>query len=419
MELPIRTAVITALLLAAGAASAQDWSQWRGPSRDGRLVGFKAPAAWPKALVKRWSVNVGEGHSSPVIAGKRAFVLVRQGEQEVTLCLDLATGKTLWQDRVDAPFDSVIFPARRLGKAPRSTPLVHGGKLYTLGVNGTMTCFAAETGKVLWRRDFSGAFKTPMPICGASLSPLVDGKRIYVHAGHDSQGAFFALDKDTGQELWSWKGEGPGYTSPILATLGGARQLVTASHNMWIGLDPEKGTLLWSLPVRQNFFNHNSITPVVAGDLLICGANQRPTLALRVKRAGDRWVAEKAWETRDVTMSTSSPLFSGGRLYGVNEKRRGQLVMMEPETGRVLWSCPGDKGEQVTLLDAGSHLLVFTMNGDLLVYAKGDAGLAEVTRYAVADSATWAGPAVSGNRLLVKGAQSLALWEVPTSKEGL
>jgi outer membrane protein assembly factor BamB len=410
-----RWLTIAAAMAVCFPAFASDWNQWRGPGRDGQLNGFKSPTAWPPQLTKRWSVNIGEGHSSPIIVGNRAYVLVRQGEQELTYCLNMENGKTIWVDRVNAPFDSVIFPARRLGKSPRSTPLFHDGKLYTIGVNGLMTCFNAANGRVLWRRDFSSMFSIPMPICGASLSPLVDGKKIYVHVGHDNQGAFLALDKDTGKTIWEWRGEGPGYTSPMMANIGGTRQIITASHNMWIGISPEDGRLLWSLPVRQNMFNHNSITPIIVGDTVICGANQRPTFALRLKRNGSRWTPERVWEQRQVTMSTSSPILSGSTLYAVSEKRRGQVVMMALDSGKILWECPGNKGEHVTLYDAGSVVVAFTISGDLFVYQKMRDQLREVARYQVADGAMWASPAFSGNRMLVKGAETLTLWEIPRS----
>lgn len=394
---------------------AADWAQWRGPARDGHVPGFKIPATWPKTLNKKWSIPVGQGHSSPIIAGGKAFVLVRQGNDEHTLCLDLATGKTLWKDVVPAPFDSVIFPATRLGKAPRSTPLAHQGKLYITGVNGLLTCFDATSGKLLWRQDYSKRFPIPMPVCGASLSPLIDGKKLYIHVGHEANGAFLALDKDTGKELWAWKGEGPAYTSPQLATIGGMRQLITASHNMWIGLNPENGELLWSLANRQNMFNHNSITPIIVGDTVICGANQRPTFALKLAQAGGKWATSKLWETRDVTMSTSSPVLDGKRLYVVNEKRRGQVACMALDSGKVLWECPGNKGEQVTLFDIGSQVLVFSQTSELFVYKKTGDTLSELAKYQVADSATWSSPAISGNRLLVKGAETLGLWEIPSA----
>lgn len=405
---------VVAVFCLAGSAFGQDWAQWRGPQRDGHVTGFKVPTQWSAQLSKKWSVSVGEGHASPIIAGNRAYVLVRRGEKEYTLCLNLTDGKTLWEDVVNAPFDSVIFPARRLGKSPRSTPLFHAGKLYTIGVGGVMTCYNASSGKILWRKDFATQYKIPFPVCGASLSPLVDGKKIYVHVGHENEGAFLALDKDTGKEIWAWRGEGPGYTSPLLATIAGTRQLVTASHNMWIGLNPVNGQLLWSLPVRQNMFNHNSITPVIVGDTVLCGQNQRPTFALKVKKSGAKWEPVKLWETRDITMSTSSPIHDGNVVYAVNEKRRGQIAAMALDSGKVLWECSGNKGENVSLYDIGSHLLAFTINGDLFVYKKSGSNLTEVTKYAVADSATWASPAISGNRILVKGAETLTLWEVPT-----
>lgn len=411
-KLLLQFAPVAALLCLSPLAKADDWGQWRGPKRDGRITGFAAPTVWPKQLVKVWTVNAGEGHSSPIIVGARAYALVRRGDEEWTLCLNMADGKTIWEDKTPAPFDSVIFPAQRLGKAPRSTPLYHDGKLYTIGVNGLMTCFRASNGDIIWRKEFSKTFPIPMPICGAALSPLIDGKRIYVHVGHEEKGAFLALDKDTGAEIWRWTGEGPAYTSPVLATIGGTRQLITASHNMWISLYPENGQLLWSMKIRQNYFNHNSITPVVKGDVVYCGANQRPTFALRIAKNGDKWTPEKLWETRDVTMSTSSPVLSGNTLYAVNEKRRGQVVCMAADSGKVTWECSGNKGENVTLFDAGVCVMAFTSGGEMFVYAKKTDSLQEIARYEVADSVMWASPAISGNRILVKGANALTLWKV-------
>ena len=389
-----------------------DWTQWRGPNRTGRITGFKVPSAWPKNLVKRWSLAAGEGHSSPILVGDRVYSLVRSGENELTQCISAATGKALWTDTVSAPFDSVIFPAMRLGKAPRSTPLWHEGKLYTIGVNGLMTCYDAKSGKILWRNEYAKRYRIPFPICGASLSPLVDGRKIYVHVGHESEGSFLAIDKDTGKDIWACRFEGPAYTSPLMARLAGVRQIVTASHNQWVGIDPESGKLLWTLGNRQNMFNHNSITPVVVGEIVVCGANQRATFAMRLRRTGASLAPEKIWETRDVTMSTSSPLVDGNRIYAVNEKRRGQVVCMALDSGKIEWECPGNKGENVTLYDTGTHVLAFDAGGRFFAYRKTAGGLEESARYDVADSSVWASPAISGNRILVKGARELTLWEL-------
>ncbi len=408
------TFTFVAILSAIQPAQSEDWGQWRGPRRDGTVMGFTTPTVWPKQLIRKWSIAIGEGHSSPIVVGRRAYVLVRQGDKEITKCIDLENGHVVWQVSVDAPFDSVIVPAQRLGKAPRSTPLHDSGRIYTIGVNGTMSCLAAADGRVIWRKDFAKEFPTPMPVCGASLSPLVDGNRIYVHVGHDDNGAFLALDKKTGQTIWTWKGDGPGYTSPVLATIGGVRQIVTASHNNWVGLAAANGELLWSVSNRQNYFNHNSITPIVVEDTVICGANQRATFAARITRAGAKWVVTKVWETRDVTLSTSSPVRIGEFVYALSEKRRGQIVAVSLSSGKVSWACPGNKGEHASLYEARGLLMAFTSGGNMHVYSKAGSDLTQIAEYELGSSTMWASPAVTGNQILLKGVDQLTLWEVPT-----
>ena len=188
---------------------------------------------------------------------------------------------------------------------------------------------------------------------------------------------------------------------------------MTAAHNSWISLDPVDGKLLWRIPNRQNMFNHNSITPIIVGDTIITGANMRETIAYKISRAGGKWETAQLWATRNVTMSTSSPILDGNRIYAVNEKRRGQIVAMTLDSGQVFWACEGNKGENVTLYDVGADVLAFDAGGEMIVYNKTAKGLLQAAKYDVADSQVWASPAVSNNRILVKGAETLTLWEVP------
>ena len=81
------------ILVGATCAMAQDWPQWRGAHRDGKVEGFTAPQAWPKELAQKWKATVGTGDSTPALVGDKLYVSARQGDDEVTLCLDAATGK--------------------------------------------------------------------------------------------------------------------------------------------------------------------------------------------------------------------------------------------------------------------------------------------------------------------------------------
>ena len=103
----VPTAAIILLVLIGAVrapADSQDWPQWRGPGRDGLIASFQEPKAWPARLKQAWQVTVGTGHSSPLVEGRRIYLLSRQGEQEVVSCLDLETGKPIWRDLYPAPY---------------------------------------------------------------------------------------------------------------------------------------------------------------------------------------------------------------------------------------------------------------------------------------------------------------------------
>ena len=154
------------ILVGATCALAQDWPQWRGANRDGKVEGFTAPAAWPKELAQKWKATVGAGDGTPALVGDKLYVFARQGEDEVTLCLDAATGKEVWKDKYAA---TAVTGAAARHPGPRSSPTVADGKVITLGVGGVLSCLDAATSKVVWRNE---EFKA-VPMFFAALSPIV------------------------------------------------------------------------------------------------------------------------------------------------------------------------------------------------------------------------------------------------------
>src|SRR5262245_49363339 len=160
--------LVALLVVSAG----MDWPQWRGPTRDG-FVSDALPAQWPEALTKRWEIPVGAGHASPVVSGNRVVVIAREGDQEVVRSLDLASGKELWRAAYPAPF-SVNPAAQSHGPGPRSTPAIAGGRVFTLGIGGTLSAFDLASGKLVWRLPAPAA----LPDYGAATSPLVDGSSV-------------------------------------------------------------------------------------------------------------------------------------------------------------------------------------------------------------------------------------------------
>jgi len=132
------------MLLGGSRASARDWPQWRGTNRDGKATEFDAPKTWPKELQKKWKVSVGDGVATPALVGDKLYVFTRQGPDETIRCLAAGDGKEHWSDK----YESAGFSGPDGGfPGPRSSPTVADGKVVTLGANGILSCYEADSGK--------------------------------------------------------------------------------------------------------------------------------------------------------------------------------------------------------------------------------------------------------------------------------
>jgi outer membrane protein assembly factor BamB len=403
--------LLTALalvLLVNGPPAAQgprEWSQWRGPLRDGTAP-FAAPATWPQTLTKRWEVAVGGGHSSPVIAGDRVIVHTRQGEREITQALDLKTGRQVWRNDYAAPY-TMNSAARAHGPGPKSTPVVAGGRVFTFGISGILSALDVSSGRLLWRNDAPAA----PPEFGTAMSPIVDGQHVIVHLGAQDQGALTAFDVASGKARWRWTGDGPAYASPVIAMIGSMRQLVTQSENAVVGIDASTGQLLWRVPFRTSF-DQNSITPVVANDMVVYSGLEVGTTAMRVVRKGAAWATEQLWRNEQVSMYMSSPVVVDNTLYALSHRNRGQFVAIDLQTGRSLWTTPGRQGDNASIIATGGLLLLATTEGELIVARANRTAFGELRRYRVAESAVWAHPALAGTAIVVKDVDKLICWSV-------
>ena len=381
-----------------------DWPQWRGPARDGVASTFTAPATWPARLTRRWQATVGTGHASPVVVANRVIVHSRQANREIVAAYDLASGKQLWQDGVDAPY-TMNQAALGHGPGPKSTPAIADGRVFTLGISGIFSAHDLATGKLLWRKTAPSA----PPEFGTATSPMVDGSSVIAFLGGPGTGALTAMDVANGAVKWRWTGDGPAYTSPILATFAGTRQIVTQSQNRLIAVNAADGKLLWELPIKTPY-EQNSVTPIVVGDLLLYAGLENPTTALRVASGAKGWTATPAWRNDQVSMYMSSPAIGGATIFGLSNKNRGQFFALDAATGKTLWVGKGREAENASIVRAGNYLLLATTNSELIVAKASASAFEEVKRYTVADSAMWAHPAFTGRTIVVKDVDKLIVW---------
>jgi outer membrane protein assembly factor BamB len=395
-------AVIPATLVSQNAGP--DWPQFRGPNRDGAVPSFVEPKAWPDKLIQRWKVEVGEGHATPVLVGGRIYTFTRQGANEVMQALDAASGKTVWQTRYAAPV-TVNPAAKGHGPGPKSTPTFANGRLYTLGMGGIVTAFDAASGKQLWQKPAGKS----LPLYGTSMSPLVDVGLVIVHVGGHDQGALTAFDANTGDVKWSWTGDGPSYASPLVALVDGQRHIITLTQDNVVGVAAADGRLLWRRPFKTEY-TQNIINPLVVGNTVIIAGYQNPTAAFRLIRKGDQWTTENAWENPDVSLYMSNGVLIGDTLFGLSHRNRGQYVLLDIKSGKTVWTGMPRQAENAAIVRGGNIVFSLEDDAELVVGRVTPSAFQELKRYTVANSATWAQPAISGNRIFVKDVSTLALW---------
>ena len=415
-------------LIAEGAA-AQDWPQWRGPNRDGKAAEFQAPKTWPKELKKQWTVQVGEGVATPALVGDRLYVFGREDGQEVVRCLNADSGKEIWQDKYetgDADGAAARFPV--LG--PRSSPAVAEGKVVTLGTRGTLSCYDAAQGKLLWRKDEFHAW----PRFFVSSSPLITGGMCIAQLGSERGGGIVAYDLASGDEKWKWTGDGPAYGSPVLAMVGDTKAVVAPTAGNLVALDASNGDLLWEQPYSQG--RYNAATPIVAGQDLIFAGPTRGMTAKKLVSKDQKLAAEPLWTNPDNSVMYDTPVYKNGLLFGLSNLN--SLFCIDAKTGKTAWNAPvnaqanagenqqrqqgqqqgrgrrgrrgGGSGGYGSVVDAGDVLLALTPAGDLIVFKPSDKEFKEVARYKVASGDTYSYPVLSGNRIYIKGKDSLTLW---------
>jgi outer membrane protein assembly factor BamB len=402
------------------AAAAQGWPQFRGPNRDGWGSDADLNTDWtakpPKTL---WETPCGGGYSSLAVTNGRVYTQDRQGDDERVFCLDAATGKLLWEHREPADYGGL-----RMGYAggPRATPTVAVGRVYTVGATGIALCLeepaaASDKPRVVWRVDLPERFRAPTPGWGFACSPLLDGDLVILQPG-GKDGSVVALDRRTGDTKWAAETDRSGYSSPVIATLGGVRQVVAVTGESVLGSRPATGEVLWRQPWDTQH-DGNVAMPVVVGDYVFVSSNYNKGCALfHVSPAGNDAVEARVVYFRPNKVMRnhhSTCVHLNGYLYGFDNN---DLRCVDLKTGDVVedWPPPQVSGrlQKGGVIAAGNHLIGLTQRGTLFI------GPADPTEFAftgvmekvLTGSECWAMPALAGGKLYLRDATKVLCLDV-------
>jgi len=381
------------------AAAPGTWPQWRGPARDGFVAGI---SAWPEnldAVAPVWSNPIAEGYSGPVVSETRVFTVETKDKQhEIVRAFDRENGKQVWEHQWEGSMKVPFFAAKN-GSWARCTPTLDGDNLYVGGMRDVLVCLSAATGEEKWRVDFVAREGTSVPGFGFVSSPLVDGDALYVQAG----AAVMRLKKDTGAKVWeSLKDDramyGSAFSSPVIATLKGKRQLVTQTRSDLAGLDLETGAVLWKYGIKA-FRGMNILTPVIAGDRIFTASYGGGAFLFTIDADKDALQASKSWVSK-VEGYMSSPVLIDAHLY--LHARDQKIHCFRLEDGEEVWTSDEKFGEYWSMVANGNRILALDERGELLLLDANPAKFSVLARKKITESPTWAHLAVAGNDLFIR-----------------
>ncbi len=374
---------------------AADWPQFRGPQASGIAPDQGINKNWAqRPPQKLWEVALGDdGYAGPAVAGGKVYIIDHQGAQDVVRALDLATGQEIWRF-------SYADTAEENNGFARSTPLISEGKVYTFSRLGSIHCLDAETGAKLWSRNIQTDFGGQKPGHEYCMSPIVDGHRLILCPGGNNA-AVVALDKNTGQTIWAGGGSDiPGYATPVVAEILGAKQYVVFTGVSLIGVAVDSGQLLWRFPWETRY-NINVATPLIVGNRIFISSDYDHGCAMvEITAQGPKAL----WENKELQAHFSSPVVYNGYIYGVGNP--GFLVCLDPATGAALWKQPGFEKGGLCAVDG--VLLVMTGNsGDVVMVNATRDGYEELGRITPLGGQSWTAPIIAGGKLLVRNQQAL------------
>jgi outer membrane protein assembly factor BamB len=360
---------------------AGDWPQWRGPDRNGVWIETDLLNSFPPGGLKlSWRAPVGRGWSSPIVSHGRVYVtdavVTRPVAYERVLCFEETTGKLSWVHKYSVDYPDWAFAANVGG--PRATPIINDGRLFTLGALGHLFCLDAVKGGVIWQKSLAKYYGVK-EFTGITASPLIEDNLLILYICGKPAACVVALNKNSGREAWRAMDDSFTYSSPVVITAGGKRQLIVWTQEAVTSLDPATGRTWW----REALSTPGDMavaTPVfTAQRLFVAGlmfrfeaGNLTPSVL---------WPADKA-ATKRILSNTSTALLQSDYLFSA--RTSGELVCLEAATGRQVWQANTvtelKTGASIHLTPCADAVFLFTDRGDLIHADLSPQGYREISR---------------------------------------
>jgi outer membrane protein assembly factor BamB len=361
------------------------------------------PASGPPKI---WSRPLGPGYSGIVAVGDRVCTMTRDAPDEVVTCLDARTGDTLWEQRYAAPLHEIHDS--QYGDGPNAPPLIDGPRLCTAGVSGLLHCYDVESGEPLWSRNLWGDLGGNPLELGYASAPIAYGGMIVALVGAKDAGVV-AFDATSGEVVWRSAGMENTFGSPRIVELAGRDQLVTGMAGEYVGLDPRDGTLLWRVPLVNQWRQDISRPLPIGDDSLFLSTMEAGST--RIRLSGDGSSVEELWSSRRMQLFYTDPVLVGGLVIGSSGYSASPLVVaLDVETGELAWRVRGFAVANLLKLD--DRLLIYDEDGTLALATPGPDGLTVHAEAVVSSAPARTPPTLVGATLYVRDFREIAAFDL-------
>lgn len=390
--------------------AAKGWPQWGGPNRNFIVETKGLAGSWPPGGPRRiWARPLGEGYSGIAVDDGMLYTMYREGSQEILVALDEKTGKTVWQQRYEAPLLRQMKMEN--GPGPHTTPLVCANHVYAIGVTGKLHCQDRKTGKGIWYHDFLKEFDAPVRGRGYSSSPLAYKNTIILPVGGPGQ-AIMAFDQKDGSIAWKAQDLDWSPASPLVINVDGQDQLVVFMAEEIAGLDPNNGQLLWRHPHPTQWGLNISMPVWGEGNLLFCSsAYNGGSRVIQLSRSDGRTSVKQLWFSNRMRVHFGNAVRVGDYVYGSSgDFGPAFLTAVNVRTGQEAWR---DRSfSKASFVYADGKLILVDEDGNLALTSVSPQGLNVNSRIELLQSNAWTAPSLVGTKLYVRDRKNIMALEL-------
>lgn len=396
------------------------WTSRLGPSQNGIVPNdnMEIDLSWDGGKpVQLWSREIELGYSTPVISSKGQLILLqRRKNQELVECLSAATGESIWEYCYPVDY---VSDYEKYTDGPKSTPIIVGKRVMTLGVDGRVHCLNIDTGELFWHRDLRDDFTLPSLPFGVGVSPVAVGDQVIIQLGAvEDQAGVVALNLEDGTTNWTATDHPASYATPCYARVAGVSHLLCLTDRGLVSIDPVQGDVRWEIPFRGKVIDsQNACPPILVDDMVLVSAYGMGCLSIRLKQDG-RY--EELWRDHRrpvLDCHYNNVIGLNGHVYGFSAIDR-TFRCVNAKTGELVtkWRSEMRRGYSLKVNDA---FILFGEHGYLSALQLDDGKFDPIARSSepLVEYPCYAAPAFFNGCIYVKNEKTLCCYQLSIDTE--